>query len=773
MCPALRFGTNDRFGSETVIGKRQLAAKSSRTRGYNSCPEADVCGKDFSPHVVGAVDTQRSGAPALRGEQFMYRGTAILGVAFAVLAAAPISAQSGERVNPIAPSGTPPGLAAQAVEEMYFGTKVIDPFRFMEAMDPKTIAWIKAQGAYTRSVFDSIAPRAQYLRTLSAFSASFGFVRSAQVTRNHIFYLERKPGSDVYDLVVRASGGQTHTLVDTKALIKAAGGVPQAIDYFTASRDGKRVAVGISAGGSEASVLTVLDTATAATVAGPIDRAQWSQPSWTDNGSGLFLGRLQERRPGAAPTDKYLNSSSSYWDLNGPPVPMAGAATGLGPIKDPVVFARTRVVPGASRAILVGSNGVQQEKEVWIAPLGDASARRAQWRQIANRDDDVTALSASSTTLYLLTHKDAPTFKVMALPLDGTLVHARTLVVARPDRVIESIHAAADGLYVAGRQGLTGVLLHVRPGGTVTEVKLPVRGIISEVATDATLPGAVVALEGWVNPPAYFRYDSTKDTFTDLNLIYGPTLEPKNYSVTEMSAAAGDGTQIPLSVIAPPGPISPRPTLLDAYGAYGISILPTFSPRIVALADAGGVYAECHVRGGGELGEAWRLGGKDANKPNTWRDFIACAEALIAKGYTTREMLTIQGTSAGGITVGRAATQRPDLFAGAIARVGVVDALRLEVMPSGPANIPEFGTFKDEQGFKNLLAMDAYQHVRDDVQYPAFLLTTGLNDPRVEPWQPAKMAARLLESADHAPVLLRVEDAAGSWHGYYQVDPGR
>src|SRR5256885_7336429 len=165
-----------------------------------------------------------------------------------------------------------------------------------------------------------------------------------------------------------------------------------------------------------------------------------------------------------------------------------------------------------------------------------------------------------------------------------------------------------------------------------------------------------------------------------------------------MSAAAGDGTQIPLSVIAPPGPISPRPTLLDAYGAYGISILPTFSPRIVALADAGGVYAECHVRGGGELGEAWRLGGKDANKPNTWRDFIACAEALIAKGYTTREMLTIQGTSAGGITAGRAATERPDLFAGAIGRVGDLDALRSEVQPSGPANIPEFGTFKDEQG---------------------------------------------------------------------------
>jgi prolyl oligopeptidase len=680
-----------------------------------------------------------------------------------LLAVTPITAQSAERVNPVAPNGAPPGLTASPVEESYFGTKVTDRFRFIEAKDPTTIAWMKAQGAYTRSVFDSITPRAEYLRKLEALGASFGFVRSVQVTRDHLFYLERKPGSDVYDLVVRESGGPTRTLVDTKALIKAAGGVPQAIDYFRASRDGKRVAVGISAAGSEASALTVLDTTTGAMVAGPIERAQWARPSWTDDGSALFVGRLQELRPDAAPTDKYLNSSAWYWGLSGPPVPVAGAAAGLGPIKDPVVFARAQVIPGASRAILFGLNGVQNEKEAWIAPLGEARTQRAQWRQIAKRDDDVTAIEASPTTLYLLTHKDAPTFKVMALPLDGKPADAKTLVAARPDRVIESMDVAADGLYVAGRRGLEGVLLRVRPDGTVVEVKLPFRGIIVEVATDATVSGAIVALEGWVNPPTYFHYDSTKDTFTDLGLITGPRFEPKDYAVAELSARAADGTQIPLSVIAAAGPVLPRPTLLDAYGAYGISALPYFTPRIPVLADAGGVYAECHVRGGGELGEAWRLGGKDANKPNTWRDFIACAEALIAKGYTTREMIIIQGTSAGGITVGRAATERPDLFAGAIARVGDVDALRSEVMPSGPANVPEFGTFKDEQGFRNLFAMDAYQHVRDDVAYPAFLLTTGLNDPRVEPWEPAKMAARLLELAHHAPVLLRVENAAG--HG--------
>jgi len=687
----------------------------------------------------------------------------IVGITLLAIGVASMSAQAVDPHDTVVPAVAPPGPAAQPVEEAYFGTKVTDRFRFMEAMSPSTVAWMKTQGAYTRSVFDSIGPRAEYLRKLSTFGASFGFVRSVQVAQGYLFYLERKPGSDVYDLVVRDPSGKARTLIDTNALIKAAGGTPQAIDYFTASPDGKRVAVGISSGGSEASVLAVMDTDTGASVAGPIERAQWAYPSWTDDGTALFVGQLQKLPAGAAPTDKYLNYSASYWDLKGPLVPVAGAATGLGPIKTPTVFPSAIVVPGSSQAILLGINGVQREKEVWIAPLSEVRSQQARWRQIVKRDDGVTAVESNGKTIYLLTHQNAPTFKVLALPLDGALADAKTLIAASPDRIIESIRAAADGLYVAGRQGLAGELRHVHLDGSVSEIKLPFRGTISDIATDPTLPGVVVELEGWVNPPTHFRYEAKSEKFTKLGLVTHPSFKPESYSVAEISAAANDGIQVPLSVISPAEPIAPRPALLDAYGAYGLSALPTFVPRIAALVNAGGIYAECHVRGGGELGEAWRLGGKGTKKPNTWRDFIACAEMLIAKGYTTRELLTIQGTSAGGIAVGRAATERPDLFAGAIGRVGDLNALRSETMASGPANIPEFGTFEDEQGFRDLLAMDAYQHVRDDVRYPAFLLTTGLNDPRVEPWEPAKMAARLLERADHAPVLLRVEESAG--HG--------
>lgn len=669
------------------------------------------------------------------------------------------------RVTPVNPGGAPADLAARPVVENYFGTTVIDRFRFIESKDAATLAWMKSEGAYAREIFDSIAPRAAYLHRLSALGAAFGVVNTVQTTGGPgVFFLERKPGSDVFDLLIKEPAHDKRTLIDIAALIRAAAGVPQAIDYFQPSRDAARVAVGISPGGSENSKLTVIDVASGRTLAGPIDRAQFGSPSWLDDGSGVFFLRMQQLHAGAAPSDKYLNSAVWFWDMKHPPLAVVGASTGLGPIKDPKRFPAVVVVPQAGQAVLLEINGVQNEFQAWSAPVAQARTGHARWRALVTTADEVTAFDANARTLYLLTHKDAPTFKVLALPLGGTLGEARTVVPARPDRVVQSIHLAADALYVVVREGLVGKVLRVDPQGRATDLPLPFTGSVEEVATDPTQPGAIVALVGWVHPRTHYRYDPAGGKFTDLQLDSGPAFDAARYLAAEISARAADGTEVPLSVITAAGPVQPRPLLLDAYGSYGISTLPFFAPRIPALVDAGGSYAECHVRGGGELGEAWRLGGKDANKPNTWRDFIACAEKLIAAGYTTRELLTIQGTSAGGITVGRAATERPDLFAGAVGRVGDLDAMRSETMPSGPANIPEFGSFKTRQGFRNLLQMDAYQHVRDAGRYPAFLLTTGLNDPRVEPWEPAKMAARLLELPGHQPVLLRVEDAAG--HGF-------
>jgi prolyl oligopeptidase len=208
-----------------------------------------------------------------------------------------------------------------------------------------------------------------------------------------------------------------------------------------------------------------------------------------------------------------------------------------------------------------------------------------------------------------------------------------------------------------------------------------------------------------------------------------------------------------------------NPAWLNGYGAYGSSSSPYFDPIDLALFEnGGGVYATCHVRGGGEYGEGWHLAGKIATKPNTWKDFIACAQYLIDNKYTTPAHLAGEGGSAGGILIGRTITERPDLLAAAIDVVGMSDTLRSETTQNGETNIPEFGSTKTEEGFKALYAMSSYDHVEDKTPYPAVLLETGMNDPRVAPWEMGKMAARLeAATSSGKPVLLRVDFAGG--HG--------
>jgi prolyl oligopeptidase len=207
-----------------------------------------------------------------------------------------------------------------------------------------------------------------------------------------------------------------------------------------------------------------------------------------------------------------------------------------------------------------------------------------------------------------------------------------------------------------------------------------------------------------------------------------------------------------------------NPCLMEGYGSYGISIDPSFDGTRLALLEKGIVIAWAHVRGGGENGEDWHLAGQKLTKQNTIGDFIACAQYLIDKGYTSASKLAGRGTSAGGITIGGAITQRPDLFTLCICNVGVMDALRSENGPNGAVNTPEFGSVKDADGFKALYAMDAYQHVKDGTAYPAVLLITGANDPRVDPWELFKMTARLqAATSSRNPVLLRIDYDAG--HG--------
>ena len=273
-------------------------------------------------------------------------------------------------------------------------------------------------------------------------------------------------------------------------------------------------------------------------------------------------------------------------------------------------------------------------------------------------------------------------------------------------------------------------------------------------------------LTSWTKSPLWYVMDASSSKLTDTGLVPASPVDYSQVESEEVKARSADGTMVPLSIVHKRGMArdGSHPTWLEGYGSYGITLDPTFRPTMLAFFEHGGVFAVAHVRGGGEYGEEWHLAGQKLTKQHTIDDMLAGAQYLIEHKYTSPAHLAGEGTSAGGITIGGAITQRPNLFGAALIRVGDSDSLRSELMASGPANIPEFGTVKELDGFKALYGMDAFQHVRPKTAYPAVLLTTGANDPRVAPWQAAKMAARLQASTSSGkPVLLRVDYDAG--HG--------
>jgi prolyl oligopeptidase len=689
--------------------------------------------------------------------------TAVFACASLLAVTVSLQVQAADALAPVGLAKQPAPPARQPVTETLYGTTVTDNYRFMEAQDPATMDWMKAQGAYARSVFDAIKPLPALQTRVAAFTGSIGIFQSYASFGGVSFYEERAPGSDNFDLLERDAKGQ-RKIVDVAALREQHGGTPYAINYFLASPDGSKIAVGISEGGSEAALLYVYDTKTGNQIAGPVDRMDFGPSTWSEDSKTLYLDRLKKLGPNDPGTEKYRDIALEEWTLKGEPKQLYGAKVSanpaFGPDEAPILF----LPPGSRTAFLGSQNGVQPEMKFWTAPTGEAVDPKAPWVLSVDRQDGVTNMDVRGEDLFLLSHKDAPTFKVLQMKAGAPLASAETLVPADPKRVVEAIHAASDALYVVMREGVYSHLLRIPTGKTeIEEVALPTKGHISETFSDPRRPGVDIAMESWLMPPTELHYAPDAKTFTDLKLTTAPDIKTADFKVTDLEAKAHDGAMVPLSLLQPAAANGPGITLIEAYGSYGISYLADFSPRRNMLVREGINEAVCHVRGGGELGDAWRLAGKDANKHNTWEDIIACGEDLIARGVTTKDKLFIWGGSAGGITMGRAMTARPDLFAGVLDAVPAANTLRAEFSPNGPDNIPEFGSIKNEQGFKNLYEMDSIQHVKPGTAYPAIMISTGLNDPRVSPWEPAKFAAALLASGAPNPVLLRVDEQAG--HG--------
>jgi prolyl oligopeptidase len=668
----------------------------------------------------------------------------------------------------------PPVAPIRDVTETYFGTTVTDPYRHLENMkDPEVAAYIRAEADYTQAVLKAIPGRDKLYREVAQRGdAASARVFDVQVNGSKFYYQKRLASENIGKLYVRDGfSGKERLLVDPDA-VKSPDGKHSAIDYFSPSPDNKYVSYGISVGGSEESVLHVIEVATGKPTRDVIDRANFGNPSWLSDGRMIY-NRLQKMAPNAPVTDKYQNARVYIHKLGDDPESdpvLIGAGLSpdvkLAPGEIPIAYKPI----GSDYIIVQAYNGTQREIRMWAAPLSALAGEKTPWTKVADASDEVNDSAISGDTIYLLTHKGTPRFKVLRMSLAKPDIASAETVVAPTESVVTGIGAAKDALYVRKMNGGNSELFRLgyAAGASPSAIALPFVGDLEGLTVDPREPGAVFSLGGWTRFGGYFKYNPASNKVVDTHLQPQSTFDnPSNLVETEVKATAPDGTPIPMSIIHKKGMNldGSNPTIVYGYGAYGISTTPFFRPTWLPWFDRGGVLAVAHVRGGGEYGEDWYKAGYKATKPNTWKDAIACAEWLVANKYTSPPKMSIMGGSAGGIFVGRSITERPELFGAAVDQVPLSDALRFENSANGIPNIPEFGTVKTEEGFKALYAMSAYHWIRDGVKYPAVLITTGLNDPRVDAWQAAKMAARLqAASASGKPILLRVDFDAG--HGF-------
>ena len=660
-----------------------------------------------------------------------------------------------------------PAAPPRPVTDSYFGTQVTDPYRYMEDLTASDVqAWAKAQNEHTRTVLGAIPGRAPLLKRIAELEASVQ-ARVAGVERlpnDLVFYEKRGADDNQFKVFVRQGlTGPETVLVDPDALARAKG-VPYAVTFFAPSDSGKYLAYGLSTGGSEEASIHVLEVATGKEVIEPIDRAHYSQAHWMPDDSGFFYFRQRALPPGSPDAEKYRYQTAFFHRLDGKGPDPAIIAAGENKAIEitPEEFPSVTPALGTPWTIAIPGNGVQRELSVYVAPRGDVLKPGVHWRKLFDASADITNLALHGDDLYVQTHKDAPRYQILRTSvLHPDLAHA-DVVVAPGREVVVDLRAAKDALYVVARDGTLGKVYRV-PFGKGGKPE----GSVEIASADPRVPGVILEIGSWTRDAGFYAYDPQTRKFADTGLQpLGPYGAPDNIASKEVLVKGHDGVEVPLSIVYPKGIKldGSNPTLLYGYGSYGITDDPVYIPRFLAWYEQGAIRATCHVRGGGAYGEEWHLAGKQATKPNTWKDFIACAEYLIKEGYTSTPKLAINGGSAGGILVGRAMTERPDLFAVAVPQVGVLNALRAETSANGVPNIPEFGTVKDEQQFKSLLEMDALFHVTDGVKYPATLVTTGINDPRVPPWESFKFTARLqAATASDRPVLLRIEYAGG--HG--------
>jgi prolyl oligopeptidase len=430
---------------------------------------------------------------------------------------------------------------------------------------------------------------------------------------------------------------------------------------------------------------------------------------------------------------------------------------------DPKVYPFAFLNRDSRDYVVSGESTVQNEFKFYYAPISQFSSGKIQWKVLcAPSDKLVKGIEFIGNKIFAITYTGAKNYKLICTDMNKPDWKHATTIAEEKNTTLESITHSKDFLFLTYSDGINRTLFkYGLKDGKTHEIKLPLTGNASISCIDPGTNDCLVNIASWNKPPMEYFFDAGTGKFSQSPFNQPPVYpdEYKNLVVEEVSVKGHDGVMIPLTIIYKNGlkKDGANVCLMKGYGEYGISLTPNFSVMLNSLAVRGVVVAIAHVRGGSEKGEEWYKAGYKTTKPNTWKDFISCAEYLVSNGYTSPDRLAGTGTSAGGILISRAITERPDLFAAAICNVGDANAMRAEFYSNGPVNIPEYGTVKDSIECKALYEMDGMMHVINNTKYPAVICVGGWNDPRVVAWEPGKFAAALQNaSISGKPVFMKV-----------------
>lgn len=667
----------------------------------------------------------------------------------------------------------PPATDKQPVADTYHGAAISEDYRWLENWDdPKVKAWSEAQNAYARSVLDVLPSvkdiRARLTTLETGASAEFFHLHEEG---GKLFALKNQPPKQQPMLVALKTvddPASARIIVDPNA-IDSTGSTT--IDWFVPSKDGRLLAVSLSSGGDESGTVHVYDAATGRELGQNdiIPRAHGGTAggslAWDKDGKGFYYTRYP--RPGDRPEA----------DLNFY-VQVYHHTLGQDPATDEYIIGKD-FVRIAEVVIETSEDGQYLLVSVQNGDGGEFEHHlrgpERKWARLSSFKDKIVEANFGPGALYLVSRQDAPRGTVLRLALDGATtpgVAAAKEIIPQAEGSIATdffsnagIHASDSRLFVLYQAGGPNELkLFGLDGKPLGEVPLPPVSAVNELVHTHG-DQVLIAGESFITPPAWFAYDGASGSMERTGLFQTSPADFSDCEVVREFATSKDGAKVPISIIRPKGAKldGQNPTVLWGYGGYGVSESPSFSPRRALFIEQGGVFAIANIRGGGEYGEEWHRAGNLTNKQNVFDDFYACAKHLIDRGYTSKDKLALMGGSNGGLLMGAMITQHPDLCRAVVSSVGIYDMLRVELSPNGAFNVTEFGTVKDPAQFKALAAYSPYHHVKDGTDYPAILMLTGANDPRVDPMHSRKMIARLQAAEPGGTFLLRTSANAG--HG--------